>query len=134
MIFTWKSFFVKMRQMYLMIIHPIMIYTTIIWHKFIDKLNENSNDKFFVTQNICLRTIIKIFKTISIQIFKKKWLFRFSTSTWTNYRRKPECGWEIQVAHGRLGPPATRSRGAYAVSRNHQLVKSLCQNFQNRKK
>ena len=49
LIFTWKTFFIKTKQIYLIIIHSIMIYTLTIWHEFINKLNKNPNDKFFVT-------------------------------------------------------------------------------------
>ena len=70
--FTWKTFFVKIKQIYSMMIHSIMIYTSTIWHEFINKLNENLNDRFFVIQNKCVRMITNIFKIISIQILKIK--------------------------------------------------------------
>ena len=38
MTFTWKIFFVKIKQIYLMIIYLIMIYVLTIWHEFINKL------------------------------------------------------------------------------------------------
>ena len=72
MIFTWKMFFIKIKQIYLMMIYLIMIYTTTISHEFIDKLNENPSVKFFVTQKKCLRTVINVFKTTSIWILKIK--------------------------------------------------------------
>ena len=53
-------------------IHPIMIYVLTIWYEFINKLNENSNDKFFVIQNKCLRLITNVFKIILIWILKIK--------------------------------------------------------------
>ena len=48
LIFTWKTFFIKIKQIYLMMIHSIMIYMLTIWHEFINKLNEIPNNKFFV--------------------------------------------------------------------------------------
>ena len=53
-------------------IYLIIIHTTTIWHEFIDKLNRNPNDKFFVTQNKGLRTMVDVFKTTSIWILKTK--------------------------------------------------------------
>ena len=70
--FIWKTFFIKTKQIYSVIICSIMIYTSTIWHEFINKLNENSNNKFFVTQNKCLHMITNVFKTISIWILKTK--------------------------------------------------------------
>ena len=70
--FTWKIFFIKMKQIYLMMIWSIMIYMSTIWHKFINKLNENPNDKFLITQNKWLRMITNVFKTILIWILKIK--------------------------------------------------------------
>ena len=72
LIFTWKTFFIKAKQIYSTMIHPIMIYALTIWHEPISKLNKNPNNKFFVTQNKCLRMIINAFKTISIWILKTK--------------------------------------------------------------
>ena len=72
LIFTWKMFFIKTKQIYLMIICSIMIYTLTIWYEFINKLNENPNNKFFVTQNKYLRVIINVFKIILIWILKTK--------------------------------------------------------------
>ena len=71
-IFTWKAFFAKAKQIYSTMIRSIMIYAAAIWHESIDKLNDNSNDKFLITQNKCSRMIANAFKTISIRILKTK--------------------------------------------------------------
>ena len=72
LIFIWKTFFIKTKQIYSTIIHSIMIYILTIWHEFINKLNKNSNNKFLVMQNKYLCMITNVFKTISIQILKTK--------------------------------------------------------------
>ena len=72
LIFTWKTFFIKTKQIYSMMIHLIMIYALTIWHEFSNKLNKNSNDKFFVTQNKCLRMITNVFKIVLNWILKMK--------------------------------------------------------------
>ena len=72
LIFTWKAFFIKTKQIYSAMIRPAMIYVLTIWHEPINKLNENPNDKFLVTQNKCLRMITNAFKTIPIWILKTK--------------------------------------------------------------
>ena len=61
-----------MEQIYLMMIHLIIIYILTIWHEFINKLNKNSNDKLFVTQNKYLCIITNVFKIILIWILKIK--------------------------------------------------------------
>ena len=72
MIFMWKTFFIKTKQIYSMIIHSIMIYVLTIWHEFINKLNKNPNNKFFIMQNKYLCAITNVFKTILIWILKMK--------------------------------------------------------------
>ena len=67
-----KNVFRQTKQIYLMMIHLILIYVLTIWHEFITKLNKNSNNKFFITQNKFLRMITNVFKIISIQILKIK--------------------------------------------------------------
>ena len=59
-IFTWKTFFVKMKQIF----YSMMIYALTIWDEFMSKWNKNSNNKFFITQTKCLHMITNFIKTI----------------------------------------------------------------------
>ena len=48
------------------------MYVSIIWHKFTNKLKNESDEKFLITQNKCLKTMIDIFKITSICVLKMK--------------------------------------------------------------
>ena len=43
-------------------------------------------------------------KQFWFKYWKQKRLFHYSMFTWTNYRRKSECDWGIQIVHNRSKP------------------------------
>ena len=123
LILTWKTFFIKIKQIYLIIICLIIIYTLTIWHEFINKLNKNPNNKFFIIQNKYLCIIINVFKTISIQILKKTIILLFNvhlnklqtkTRMWL---KNSDCSQQIKVACDKV---TLRLRGAkkWPICRN----------------
>ena len=49
-----------------------MTYALKIWHKSTNKLKNGFDEKLLITQNKCLKTVIDIFKIISIRVLKMK--------------------------------------------------------------
>ena len=71
-VFTWKTFFSKTKPMYSAVEKPAMTYASTIWHKSTNKLKGGLGEKLLITQNKCLKTMIDVFKIVSIQILKVK--------------------------------------------------------------
>ena len=68
---TWGATFAKARQVYTMVVRPLLTYGSAIWHMPKDIKNvKTSTNKLSVMQNKCLRTVAGAFRATPVPILK----------------------------------------------------------------